>query len=112
MGKTLSPSWMNALVPCHSSTPKSLSKLSVMVYHGIFQPMRAFRRWMSACGARAASHSCGDTILGVFFGSCPFGFSLSLFVLVAILFLLWIFEAERDHSLKTLDRKSTRLNSS
>src|SRR2546425_5935008 len=49
---TRSPSRMNALWPCHSSTPKSLSKLSVMVYHGIFQPIRAFRRSMSACGAR------------------------------------------------------------
>src|SRR5919108_727987 len=51
---TLSPSRMNALWPCHSSTPKSLSKESVIVYHGISQPMRAFRRSMSACGARDA----------------------------------------------------------
>jgi len=29
---------MLAFVPCPSSTPKSVSKLSVMVYHGIFQP--------------------------------------------------------------------------
>src|SRR4051795_8159184 len=45
---------MNALWPCHSSTPKSASKLSVMVYQGIFQPIRVFRRAMSACGAREA----------------------------------------------------------
>ena len=38
---------MNALWPCHSSTPKSASKLSVMVYQGIVQPIRAFRRSMS-----------------------------------------------------------------
>src|SRR5215472_4857481 len=43
---------MNALWPCHSSTPKSVSKLSVIVYHGIFQSIRAFRRSMSFCGAR------------------------------------------------------------
>src|SRR6266576_4668479 len=49
---TPSPSRINAFVPCHSSTPKSVSKLSVMVYHGIFQPIRAFRRSMSDCGAR------------------------------------------------------------
>jgi hypothetical protein len=41
-------------VPCHSSTPKSASKLSVIVYQGISQPIRAFRRAMSACGAREA----------------------------------------------------------
>src|SRR4029453_15383085 len=52
--KTLSPSRMNALWPIHSSTPKSVSKLSVIVYQGIVQPIRAFRRWMSACGAREA----------------------------------------------------------
>jgi cytosine/adenosine deaminase-related metal-dependent hydrolase len=34
--------------------PKSASKLSAMVYQGIFQPIRAFRRAMSACGAREA----------------------------------------------------------
>ena len=31
---------MNAFVPCHSSTPKSVSKLSVMVYYGILQSIR------------------------------------------------------------------------
>ena len=31
---TASPSRMNALVPCHSSTPKSASKSSVIVNHG------------------------------------------------------------------------------
>ena len=46
---------MNAFVPCHSSTPKSASKLSVMVYHGIFQSIRRFRRSMSVCGAREAN---------------------------------------------------------
>lgn len=46
---------LKALWPCHSSTPKSASKLSVIVTHGIFsQPIRAFRRAMSACGAREA----------------------------------------------------------
>src|SRR3981189_908959 len=45
---------MNALWPRHSSTPKSASKLSVMVTQGISQPIRAFRRAMSACGAREA----------------------------------------------------------
>jgi hypothetical protein len=33
---------MNAFVPCNSLTPKSASKLSVMVYHGMAQPIRAF----------------------------------------------------------------------
>ncbi|MGZ2424810.1 hypothetical protein ACVIRM_003772 [Rhizobium laguerreae] len=41
----------------HSSTPKSLSKLSVIVTHGIVQPIRAFSRAMSACGAREAKTS-------------------------------------------------------
>ena len=39
-------------MPCHSSTPKSASKPSVKVYHGISQPIRAFTRSMSACGTR------------------------------------------------------------
>ena len=43
---------MNAFVPCHSSTPKSVSNWSVMVYQGIAQPIRAFSRAMSGCGAR------------------------------------------------------------
>ena len=43
---------MNAFVPCHSSTPKSVSNSSVMVYQGIVQPIRAFSRAMSGCGAR------------------------------------------------------------
>src|SRR6266446_5969971 len=37
---------------------------------------------------RAASHSCCDTIGGVFIARCPFPCSLSLSLLVAILFLL------------------------
>src|ERR1700726_1828956 len=37
---------------------------------------------------RAASHSCGDTIGGVFIARCPFRCSMSLSLLVAILFLL------------------------
>src|SRR5207245_10706180 len=37
---------------------------------------------------RAASHSCCDTIGGVFIARCPFPGSLSLYLLVAILFLL------------------------
>src|SRR6516162_8725378 len=37
---------------------------------------------------RAASHFCGDTIGGVFMRRCPFPCSLSLSLLVAILFLL------------------------
>jgi hypothetical protein len=48
---------MNAFVPCHSSTPKSASKSSVMVYHGICQPIRAFTRSMSGCGARETNTS-------------------------------------------------------
>jgi hypothetical protein len=48
---------MNALVPCHSSTPKSASKASVIVYQGISQPIRALTRSMSACGAREANTS-------------------------------------------------------
>src|SRR6516162_8615575 len=37
---------------------------------------------------RAASHSCCDTIGGVFIGRCPFPCSISLSLPVAILFLL------------------------
>src|SRR6185369_4193103 len=48
---------MNAFVPCHSSTPKSLSKLSVIVYHGICHPILAFTSSMSGCGAREANTS-------------------------------------------------------
>ena len=54
---TRSPSRMNAFVPCHSSTPKSASKPSVIVYQGIVQPIRAFTRAMSGCGAREANAS-------------------------------------------------------
>src|SRR5262245_56488567 len=36
----------------------------------------------------AVSHSCSDTIGGVFIATCPFGCSLSLSLLVAISFLL------------------------
>src|SRR5258708_15893167 len=39
---------------------------------------------------RAASHSCCDTIGGVFIARCPFPCSLSLSLLVAILFLLFV----------------------
>ena len=39
-------------MPCHSSTPKSTSKSSVIVYQGASQTIRAFNRWMSGCGAR------------------------------------------------------------
>src|SRR5262249_44635728 len=38
----------------------------------------------------AASHSCCDTIGGVFIARCPFGCSLSLSLLVAISFLLFV----------------------
>src|SRR5437879_7399571 len=48
---------MNAFVPCHSSTPKSLSKSSVMVYQGISQPIRVFTRSMPFCDAREANAS-------------------------------------------------------
>jgi hypothetical protein len=48
---------MNALVPCHSRTPKSVSKSSVIVYQGIVQPIRDFKRSMSGCGAREANAS-------------------------------------------------------
>src|SRR5262249_8108168 len=30
---------MDTLCPCHSFTPKSISNSSVIVYHGIFQPL-------------------------------------------------------------------------
>jgi len=43
---------MNALVPCHSRTPKSVSNSSVMVYHGIDQPIRSLSPWMFSWGAR------------------------------------------------------------
>ena len=47
---------MNAFVPCHSSTPKSLSKSSVSVYQGMnSQPICAVKRLMSFCGARDAN---------------------------------------------------------
>src|SRR5947199_9219506 len=48
--------------------------------------VKAFSFTSSCC--RAVSHSCADTTGGVFFGSCPFGFCISLVALVAILFLL------------------------
>ena len=48
---------MNAFVPCHSSTPKSVSNSSVMEYQGIVQPIRAFTRSMSGCGARETKTS-------------------------------------------------------
>src|SRR5215218_4483958 len=44
---------MKALMPCQSSTPKS----SVSVYHGITEPIRAFQRSMSDCGARETNTS-------------------------------------------------------
>ena len=50
--KIRSPSRTNQVVPCHSSTPKSLSKSSVIVYQGISQLMRFFSRSMS--GLRCA----------------------------------------------------------
>src|SRR5262249_53686880 len=48
--------------------------------------VKAFSFTRSCC--RAASHSCCDTIGGVFIGRCPFPFSLSLSLFIAILFLL------------------------
>src|SRR5215470_688431 len=52
---------------------------------------------------RAVSHSSGDTTGGVFFGSCPFGFSMSLFALVDILFLLvFLNETTRSEKLSEL----------
>ena len=51
MRYTWSPSRMNAFVPCHSRTPKSASNPSVSVYQGWVQPIRAFTRAMSGCGA-------------------------------------------------------------
>src|SRR5229473_1725118 len=48
--------------------------------------VKAFSFTRSCC--RAASHSCCDTIGGVFIASCPFPCSLSRSLLVAILFLL------------------------
>ena len=54
MRNTLSPSRKNAFVPCHWSTPKSASNSSVIVYQGIVQPIRSFRRAISGRGAREA----------------------------------------------------------
>src|SRR3979490_782095 len=60
---------MNALVPCHSSQPKSLSKSSVMVYHGMCcQPICALTRSMSACRAGGADPRAGGA--GVGGGQC------------------------------------------
>src|SRR5579862_6087774 len=42
---------------------------------------------------RAASHSCGDTIGGVFIARCSFPFSSILSLLVVILFLLGFLKA-------------------
>src|SRR5882762_5399632 len=49
---TRAPSRMKAFVPAHSLTPKSASKLSGMVYHGIFQPIWSFSCAISGWGAR------------------------------------------------------------
>ena len=46
---TRSPSRKKTLWPCHSSTPKSLSKLSVIVYQGMSHSIRSFKRAMPAC---------------------------------------------------------------
>ncbi|SKU85287.1 Uncharacterised protein [Mycobacteroides abscessus subsp. abscessus] len=45
---------MNALWPCQSCTPKSLSKLlsGTMVYQGICQPIRVLMRSRSVCRPR------------------------------------------------------------
>ena len=49
---------MNALCPCHWSTPKSASKSSVIVYQGISShPWRSLRPWISAWGARETNAS-------------------------------------------------------
>ena len=50
---------MKALVPCHSSTPKSASKSSVSVYQGMSQPIRAFKRSMFSCGRARDEHEGG-----------------------------------------------------
>ena len=57
--KISSPSRRNALVPCHSSTPKSASKLSVMVYQGMSQPMRFFNRAISLLLGAGDEHQRG-----------------------------------------------------
>src|SRR5712691_6103323 len=54
---------------------------------------------------RAASHSCSDTIGGVFIAICPFGCSLSLSLLVAISNLLWSPRSNDGH----LPRHTTQL---
>src|ERR1700720_117217 len=54
---------------------------------------------------RATSHSCGDTIGGVFIARCSFPCSISLSLLVAILFLLLmspLAPAYSDHFLHAL----------
>src|SRR5262245_4551226 len=62
---------MNALWPCHSSTPKSASKLSVMVYLAVSQPIPAFRardvglrRTRNVHEGRVARVQVGDTTPG------------------------------------------------
>src|SRR5262247_146023 len=58
--------------------------------------VKVFSFTRSCC--RAASHSCCDTIGGVFIARRSFECSMSLSLLVAILFLLCS-ETDRDHSL-------------
>ncbi len=43
------------LVPCHSCTPASASKLSVKVNQGIAHPIRSFSLAISGCGARGTA---------------------------------------------------------
>src|SRR5258708_602477 len=55
--------------------------------------VKAFSFTRSCC--RAASHSCCDTIGGVFIAICPFGCSLSLSLLVAVCAVIVFFSLHR-----------------
>src|SRR5580658_8513945 len=73
----------------------------------------ASREWVKAFSFtsscwRAASHSCCDTIGGVFIARCPFPCSLSLSLLVAILFLLcFLKQTDTIHSEKFAELADT-----
>src|SRR5450631_23270 len=58
---------------------------------------------------RAASHSCGDTIGGVFIARCPFRCSISLSLLIAISFLLdFLKQTETTRSEKAFEFADAR----
>src|SRR5215813_10227409 len=77
---TLGPVELVLLLHRHPRHPSTLGG------QRITERVKAFSFTRSCC--RAASHSCSDTIGVVFIAICPFGCSVSLSLLVAILFLL------------------------